>query len=68
MYRKILNLIFDENFYFFVFYEELVDRKLYFSVFDFDRFFRYDMIGEVILDNFFEVFDLFREIFIWKDI
>uniref|UniRef100_A0A6I8N6R3 Synaptotagmin 6 n=1 Tax=Ornithorhynchus anatinus TaxID=9258 RepID=A0A6I8N6R3_ORNAN len=68
VHRKTLNPTFDENFHFPVPYEELVDRKLHLSVFDFDRFSRHDMIGEVILDNLFEASDLSRETSIWKDI
>lgn len=68
VHRKTLNPTFDENFHFPVPYEELADRKLHLSVFDFDRFSRHDMIGEVILDNLFEVSDLSRETSIWKDI
>lgn len=68
VHRKTLNPTFDETFQFPVPYEELVSRKLHLSVFDFDRFSRHDMIGEVILDNLFEVSDLSRETSIWKDI
>uniref|UniRef100_A0A672QK72 Synaptotagmin 6 n=1 Tax=Sinocyclocheilus grahami TaxID=75366 RepID=A0A672QK72_SINGR len=65
---KTLNPTFDETFQFPVPYEELGSRKLHLSVFDFDRFSRHDMIGEVILENLFEVSDLSRETSIWKDI
>ncbi|KAI1890697.1 hypothetical protein AGOR_G00156310 [Albula goreensis] len=68
VHRKTLNPIFNESFQFPVPYEELGTRKLHMSVFDFDRFSRHDMIGEVILDNLFETTDLSRETFIWKDI
>lgn len=68
VHRKTLNPTFDEHFHFPVPYEELADRKLHLSVFDFDRFSRHDMIGEVILDNLFEASDLSRETSIWKDI
>ncbi|XP_059942573.1 synaptotagmin-6 isoform X1 [Mesoplodon densirostris] len=68
VHRKTLNPTFDENFHFPVPYEELADRKLHLSVFDFDRFSRHDMIGEVILDNLFEASDLSQETSIWKDI
>uniref|UniRef100_A0A4W3HUJ8 Synaptotagmin 6 n=1 Tax=Callorhinchus milii TaxID=7868 RepID=A0A4W3HUJ8_CALMI len=68
VHRKTLNPTFDESFQFPVSYDELTNRKLHFSVFDFDRFSRHDMIGEVILDNLFEVSDLSRETSIWKDI
>ncbi|KAM6979665.1 synaptotagmin-6 [Aplochiton taeniatus] len=68
VHRKTLNPTFDESFQFSVSYEELGSRKLHLSVFDFDRFSRHDMIGEVILENLFEVSDLSRETVIWKDI
>ncbi|XP_062323648.1 synaptotagmin-6 [Osmerus eperlanus] len=68
VHRKTLNPTFDESFQFSVPYEELGSRKLHLSIFDFDRFSRHDMIGEVILDNLFEMSDLSRETAIWKDI
>ncbi|XP_056107513.1 synaptotagmin-6 [Rhinichthys klamathensis goyatoka] len=68
VHRKTLNPTFDETFQFPVPYEELGSRKLHLSVFDFDRFSRHDMIGEVILENLFEASDLSRETSIWKDI
>lgn len=68
VHRKTLNPAFDESFHFPVPYDGLAERKLHLSVFDFDRFSRHDMIGEVILDNLFEASDLARETSIWKDI
>ncbi|XP_068122285.1 synaptotagmin-6-like [Hyperolius riggenbachi] len=68
VHRKTLNPTFDESFNFPVPYDELPSRKLHLSVFDFDRFSRHDMIGEVILENLFEISDLSRETSIWKDI
>uniref|UniRef100_A0A3B3S2R7 Synaptotagmin 6 n=1 Tax=Paramormyrops kingsleyae TaxID=1676925 RepID=A0A3B3S2R7_9TELE len=68
VHRKTLNPTFDESFQFPVPYEELSSRKLHLTVFDFDRFSRHDMIGEVIVDNLFEASDLSRETSIWKDI
>ncbi|KAF7696172.1 synaptotagmin-6 isoform X2 [Silurus meridionalis] len=68
VHRKTLNPTFDEIFQFPVPYDELHGRKLHLSVFDFDRFSRHDMIGEVEVDNLFEVSDLSRETSIWKDI
>uniref|UniRef100_A0A8B9K7W2 Synaptotagmin VIb n=1 Tax=Astyanax mexicanus TaxID=7994 RepID=A0A8B9K7W2_ASTMX len=68
VHRKTLNPTFDEMFQFPVPYEQLPARKLHLSVFDFDRFSRHDMIGEVILDNLFESSDLSRETSIWRDI
>lgn len=68
VHRKTLNPTFSESFQFPVPYDELVARKLHMSVFDFDRFSRHDMIGEVVLDNLFEMSDLSRETNIWRDI
>lgn len=68
VHRKTLNPTFNETFQFPVLYEQLAARKLHLSVFDFDRFTRHDMIGEVIVDNLLEMSDLSRETFIWRDI
>ncbi|XP_032898047.1 synaptotagmin-6-like [Amblyraja radiata] len=68
VHRKTLNPTFDESFQFPVSYDELNNRKLHLTVYDFDRFSRHDMIGEVILENLFEASDLSRETSIWKDI
>uniref|UniRef100_A0A8C6LCD8 Synaptotagmin 6 n=1 Tax=Nothobranchius furzeri TaxID=105023 RepID=A0A8C6LCD8_NOTFU len=68
VHRKTLNPTFIESFQFSVPYEELAVRKLHMSVFDFDRFSRHDMIGEVVLENLFETSDLSRETNIWRDI
>ncbi|XP_038676358.1 synaptotagmin-6-like isoform X2 [Scyliorhinus canicula] len=68
VHRKTLNPTFDESFQFPVSYDELTNRKLHLSVYDFDRFSRHDMIGEVILENLFEISDLSRDTSIWKDI
>uniref|UniRef100_A0A3P8RJQ3 Synaptotagmin 6 n=1 Tax=Amphiprion percula TaxID=161767 RepID=A0A3P8RJQ3_AMPPE len=68
VHRKTLNPTFNESFQFPVPYDELAARKLHMSVFDFDRFSRHDMIGEVVLENLFETSDLSRETNIWRDI
>ncbi|XP_061542280.1 synaptotagmin-6 [Phycodurus eques] len=68
VHRKTLNPTFSESFHFPVPYDELAVRKLHMSVFDFDRFSRHDMIGEVVMDNLFETSDLSRETNIWRDI
>lgn len=68
VHRKTLNPTFSETFQFPVPYDELAVRKLHMSVFDFDRFSRHDMIGEVVLENLFEVSDLSRETTMWRDI
>ncbi|XP_049617164.1 synaptotagmin-10 [Syngnathus scovelli] len=66
--RKNLNPTFDESFRFPAAYDELCNRKLHLSVYDFDRFTSHDMIGEVVVDNLFELSDLSREAVLWKDI
>lgn len=68
VHRKTLNPQFDETFQFSVAYDQLSQRKLHFSIYDFDRLSRHDMIGEVVLENLFEVSDLSREAMVWKDI
>ncbi|XP_072560684.1 synaptotagmin-10 isoform X1 [Paramormyrops kingsleyae] len=68
VHRKTLNPVFDETFQFPVEYDQLCNRKLHFSVYDFDRFTSHDMIGEVLVDNLFELSDLSREAVVWKDI
>uniref|UniRef100_A0A670XW53 Synaptotagmin 9 n=1 Tax=Pseudonaja textilis TaxID=8673 RepID=A0A670XW53_PSETE len=68
VHRKTLNPVFDEVFLFPVPYKDLSSRKLHFSVYDFDRFSRHDLIGQVIVDNFLELSDFPRECNIWKDI
>ncbi|XP_078075671.1 synaptotagmin-10 isoform X2 [Mustelus asterias] len=68
VHRKTLNPIFNETFQFPVPLDHLNNRKLHFSVFDFDRFSRHDMIGEVIVDNLFELLDIPKEDTIWRDI
>ncbi|XP_032361489.1 synaptotagmin-10 isoform X1 [Etheostoma spectabile] len=68
VHRKNLNPVFDETFCFPVVYDEICNRKLHFSVYDFDRFTSHDMIGEVVVDNLFELSDLSREAVVWKDI
>ncbi|XP_029115276.1 synaptotagmin-10 isoform X2 [Scleropages formosus] len=68
VHRKTLNPVFDETFQFPVEYDQICNRKLHFSVYDFDRFTSHDMIGEVLVDNLFELSDLSREAIVWKDI
>ncbi|XP_028810233.1 synaptotagmin-10 isoform X2 [Denticeps clupeoides] len=68
VHRKTLNPTFEETFRFPAQYDELCNRQLHFSVYDFDRFTRHDMIGEVVVDNLFELSDLSREAVVWKDI
>uniref|UniRef100_A0A8C4VP64 Synaptotagmin 9 n=1 Tax=Gopherus evgoodei TaxID=1825980 RepID=A0A8C4VP64_9SAUR len=68
VHRKTLNPVFDEVFLFPVPYNDLTTRKLHFSVYDFDRFSRHDLIGQVIVDNFLDLADFPRESNIWRDI
>ncbi|XP_040265199.1 synaptotagmin-9 [Bufo bufo] len=68
VHRKTLNPVFDEVFLFPVPYNELPTRKLHFSVYDFDRFSRHDVIGQIIVDNFLDLADFPRESNIWRDI
>lgn len=43
-------------------YDELRRRYLSFSVYDFDRFSRHDLIGQVVLKGLLDVSDLTQEI------
>ncbi|XP_048401072.1 synaptotagmin-9b isoform X1 [Stegostoma tigrinum] len=68
VHRKTLNPVFDEAFLFSVPYNELANRKLHFSVYDFDRFSRHDVIGQVAVDNFLDLSEFPRETMLWRDI
>lgn len=68
VHRKTLNPVFDEVFLFPVAYAELSSRKLHFSVYDFDRFSRHDVIGQVVVDNFVDLEDFPRETKLCRDI
>ncbi|KAF3854362.1 hypothetical protein F7725_022417 [Dissostichus mawsoni] len=68
VHRKTLNPVFDEVFLFPVAYAELSSRKLHFSVYDFDRFSRHDLIGQVVVDNFLDLADFPRETKLCRDI
>uniref|UniRef100_A0A3Q3II27 C2 domain-containing protein n=1 Tax=Monopterus albus TaxID=43700 RepID=A0A3Q3II27_MONAL len=68
VHRKTLNPVFDEVFLFPVAYSELPTRKLHFSVYDFDRFSRHDIIGQVVVDNFMDLEDFPRETKLCRDI
>lgn len=68
VHRKTLNPVFDEVFLFPVAYSELPTRKLHFSVYDFDRFSRHDIIGQVVVDNFLDLADFPRETKLCRDI
>lgn len=68
VHRKTLNPVFDEVFLFPVPYNDLAARKLHFSVYDFDRFSRHDLIGQVVVEHFLDLADFPRECILWKDI
>ncbi|KAJ9580044.1 hypothetical protein L9F63_004337, partial [Diploptera punctata] len=62
VHRKNLNPVFNETFIFSVGYEDLKQRYLQFSVYDFDRFSRHDLIGQVVLKGLLDTTDLHQEI------
>ncbi|CAG9130327.1 unnamed protein product [Plutella xylostella] len=62
VHRKNLNPVFNETFLFSVPYEDIRERYLQFSVYDFDRFSRHDLIGHVVLRGLLESADLHQEI------
>ncbi|XP_058684862.1 synaptotagmin-3-like [Poecile atricapillus] len=66
--RRTLNPEWDETFSFGVPFAELPARRLHFSVYDFDRFSRHDLIGQVVLDNLLEAAEARPEVPIWRDI
>ncbi|XP_062368543.1 synaptotagmin-3 [Cinclus cinclus] len=66
--RRTLNPEWDETFSFGVPFGELPARRLHFSVYDFDRFSRHDLIGQVVLENLLEVAEARPEVPIWRDI
>ncbi|XP_040183412.1 synaptotagmin-3 isoform X2 [Rana temporaria] len=68
VHRKTLNPIFNETFHFNVPFNELQNRKLHFSVYDFDRFTRHDLIGQVLIDNLLDYSNPTEEVPIWRDI
>ncbi|XP_030621767.1 synaptotagmin-9 [Chanos chanos] len=68
VHRKTLNPVFDEVFLFPVAYAELPTRKLHFSIYDFDRFSRHDIIGQVVVDNFLDLVDFPKEAKLCRDI
>uniref|UniRef100_A0A672Q282 Synaptotagmin 9 n=1 Tax=Sinocyclocheilus grahami TaxID=75366 RepID=A0A672Q282_SINGR len=68
VHRKTLNPVFDEVFLFPVAYADLPTRKLHFSVYDFDRFSRHDIIGQVVVDNFLDLVDFPSETKLCRDI
>ncbi|XP_052408848.1 synaptotagmin-C [Carassius gibelio] len=68
VHRKTLNPVFNETFQFGVPLAELHSRKLHFSVYDFDRFSRHDLIGQVVVENLLDFSEGTGEKPIWRDI
>ncbi|XP_046748568.1 synaptotagmin-10-like [Diprion similis] len=68
VHRKNLNPIFNETFIFSVPYDDLRERYLQFSVYDFDRFSKHDLIGQVVLRDLLDCTDLEQEIEYTMDI
>ncbi|XP_011299750.1 synaptotagmin-10 [Fopius arisanus] len=68
VHRKNLNPIFNETFIFSVPYDDLRERYLQFSVYDFDRFSRHDLIGQVVLKGLLDCTTLEQEIEYTMDI
>lgn len=68
VHRKTLNPVFNETFQFGVPLAELHNRKLHFSIYDFDRFSRHDLIGQVVVDNLLDFSEGSGEKPVWRDI
>ncbi|XP_076445768.1 synaptotagmin-10-like [Babylonia areolata] len=68
VHRKTLNPEFNETFTFTVTYEELSQRVLQFSIYDFDRFSRHDLIGAVKIKDILGEGSLAKETFFVRDI
>ncbi|XP_037629688.1 synaptotagmin-2 isoform X2 [Sebastes umbrosus] len=66
VHKKTLNPVFNETFIFKVVYEELGGKTLLMSVYDYDRFSKHDVIGEVKIAM--NTIDLGRPIEEWKDL
>ncbi|KAG7477819.1 hypothetical protein MATL_G00073680 [Megalops atlanticus] len=66
VHKKTLNPVFNETFIFKVPYQELGGKTLVMSVYDFDRFSKHDIIGEVKLPM--NTVDLGQPIEEWRDL
>ncbi|XP_059924687.1 synaptotagmin-2 isoform X2 [Gadus macrocephalus] len=66
VHKKTLNPVFNETFVFKVPYEELGGKTVCMSVFDYDRFSKHDIIGEVKIPM--NTIDLGQPIEEWKDL
>lgn len=68
VHRKTLHPEFEEIFHINVPYKEVTDRILQFSVYDFDRFSRHDLIGAVIIRDILCEGGLMQETFFVRDV
>ncbi|KAJ3602954.1 hypothetical protein NHX12_030698 [Muraenolepis orangiensis] len=66
VHKKTLNPVFNETFLFKVPYEELGGKTLVMSVYDYDRFSKHDIIGQVTIPM--KTIDLGQPIEEWKDL
>uniref|UniRef100_A0A673J506 Synaptotagmin n=1 Tax=Sinocyclocheilus rhinocerous TaxID=307959 RepID=A0A673J506_9TELE len=66
VHKKTLNPVFNESFVFKIAYEELGGKTLVMSVYDYDRFSKHDIIGEVKLPM--NTLDLGKPIEEWRDL
>ncbi|KAK5598913.1 Synaptotagmin-2 [Crenichthys baileyi] len=66
VHKKTLNPVFNETFVFKVPYEELGGKTIVMSVYDYDRFSKHDVIGEVKLPM--NTIDLGRPVEEWRDL
>ncbi|XP_048878231.1 synaptotagmin-2-like isoform X1 [Brienomyrus brachyistius] len=66
VHKKTLNPVFNESFVFKIPYQELGGKTLVMSVYDFDRFSKHDIIGEVKLPM--NTVDLGQPIEEWRDL
>ncbi|XP_055952536.1 synaptotagmin-9-like [Argiope bruennichi] len=68
VHRRNLNPMFNETFVFGVPYEQLRSRTIQFSVYDFDRFSRHDLIGQVLVRNLQDLCDITHDVEYTMDI
>ncbi|GFR13858.1 synaptotagmin-10 [Trichonephila clavata] len=68
VHRRNLNPMFNETFVFGVPYEQLRSRTIQFSVYDFDRFSRHDLIGQVLVRGLPELCDISHDVEYTMDI
>ncbi|KAG8196911.1 hypothetical protein JTE90_027615 [Oedothorax gibbosus] len=68
VHRRNLNPVFNETFVFGVPYDQLRNRTVQFSVYDFDRFSRHDLIGQVLVRGLPEMCDIAHDVEYTMDI